>query len=311
VKLQFLGLFAFLTLGGVRFCAAQDSPVPKNLPKGTVYVQTQNTSFHVIDGVTVTVRRMNGFAIPRQGKPVSLDDKKSFTLQVTNAETYVSAANMSALLNNYILPHAETPIHNVTVSFDGQTILVKGSMKKGLDVPFEGKGTLSVTPDGNMRLHFTNVKVAGVLKKGLLDALGLKLSSVAQPKHQPSFLLQGDDVIISVMRLFPPPHIAGKLASVRIEGDQLVEVIGQPNTAFKPMPVQSDRFIYFRGGTMAFGKMTMKDADLELMDKDTTKVFDFSLDDYHRQLEAGYSKSLPNLGLVVYAADFTTLSQKK
>jgi hypothetical protein len=55
----------------------------------------------------------------------------------------------------------------------------------------------------------------------------------------------------------------------------------------------------------------MKDVDLELIDKDATKVFNFSLDHYRQQLEAGYSKSLPNLGLVVYVADYTNLPQKK
>jgi hypothetical protein len=278
---------------------------------GTVYVQAQNTSFHVIDGVTLTVKRMNGFMVPRPGKIASLDDKKSFTLQIVNAETYLSAQNLATLLNTYVLPHAQTSIHDVAVHFEDQTIVVKGSLKKGLDVPFEGKATLSVTPDGDLQLHFTDLKAAGVLKKGLLDALGIKLSSVAQPQHQPSFLIQGDDVIVSVMRLFPPPHISGKLASVRIEGDQFVEVFGQPGATFKPVPVAADRFIYFRGGTVAFGKLTMKDVDLELLDKDATKVFDFSLDHYRQQLDAGYYKSLPNLGLVVYVADYTTLSQNK
>lgn len=310
VKPKAFWLFTLLTLG-THICTAQTSSVSGNLPAGAVYAQAQNISFEVIDGVTLTVKRMNGFMVPRPGKVVSLDDKKSYTLQIVNAEAYVSADNMAALMNNYILPHAQTPIHNVTVSFEGQTLVVKGYIKKGLDVPFEGKGTLSVTPDGNLHLHFTDVKAAGVLKKGLLDALGIKLSSVAQPKHQPSFLIQGDDVTVAVMRLFPPPHIAGKLASVHIEGDQLVEVFGQPDATFKPVPVASDRFIYLRGGTVAFGKLTMKDVDLELIDKDATKVFNFSLDHYRQQLEAGYSKSLPNLGLVVYVADYTNLPQKK
>jgi hypothetical protein len=156
-----------------------------------------------------------------------------------------------------------------------------------------------------------DLKAAGVLKKGLLDALGIKLANVAQPNHQPSFVIRGDDVFVSVMRLFPPPHIAGKLSSVRIEGDQLVQVFGKPDAPFKPIPVPSDRFIYFRGGTVAFGKLTMKDVDLELTDKDETRIFDFSLDHYHQQLEAGYSKSLPNLGLVVYTADYSRISVKK
>jgi len=283
----------------------------QKLPSGTVYIEAQNMSFSLVSDVALTVKRMNGFMIPRAGKVVSLDDKTSFTLQIANATTYLSAENLSLLMNAYILPHAKTSIHNVTVHFEDQTLVLKGSLKKGLDVPFEGKGTVSVTPDGGLKMHFTDVKAAGVLKKGLLDALGITLAKVAQPRHQPSFQIQGDDVIVSVDRLFPPPHFAGRLTSVRIEGDQLIEVFGQPDPAFKPAPVTADRFVYFRGGTMAFGKLTMKDVDLELVDKDKTDVFDFSLDYYRAQLEAGYSKWMPNLGLVVYVADYSTISPKK
>ena len=289
-------------------CVAQTTPA---LPHGAVYIEAQNMSFSVIDDVTLTVKRMNGFLIPRPGKVVSLDDRKSFTMQIVNAKTYLSAENMSLLLNAYILPHAKTSIHDVTVHFEDQMLVVNGSVKKGLDVPFEGKGTLSVTPDGGLKLHFTDVKAAGVLKKGLLDALGITLASVAQPQHQPSFQIQGDDVIISVDRLFPPPHVGGKLTSVEIDGDQLVEIFGQPNPVLKPVPVAADRYVYFQGGTLAYGKLTMKDADLEMVDKDKTEVFDFSLDHYREQVEAGYSKSLPNLGVVLYVADYSTISPKK
>jgi hypothetical protein len=35
----------------------------------------------------------------------------------------------------------------------------------------------------DIRVHFNELKVAGVLKKGFLDFLGIKLSKVAQPEQ--------------------------------------------------------------------------------------------------------------------------------
>lgn len=61
---------------------------------------------------------------------------------------------------------------------------------------------------------------------------------------------------------------------------------------------------------MKFGKLTMDDVDLELVDKDPSNPFDFSLDHYQQQLEAGYSKSLPNMGLVVYMPDYSAVTNK-
>lgn len=58
---------------------------------------------------------------------------------------------------------------------------------------------------------------------------------------------------------------------------------------------------------MLFGKPTMDDTDLELVGTDPSADFDFSLDHYHEQLEDGYSKTLPKLGLVVYMRDYATV----
>jgi hypothetical protein len=60
---------------------------------------------------------------------------------------------------------------------------------------------------------------------------------------------------------------------------------------------------------MKFGKLTMDDVDLQLVDKDPSNSFDFSLDHYAEQLEAGYSKSLPSLGLLVFMPDYSTVAK--
>src|ERR1700757_3467961 len=155
VRFNISGLCLWL-VASASVCAAQAVKAAPALPHGTVYIEAQNMSFSLVNDVMLTVKRMNGFLIPRQGKIVSLDDKRSFTMQVVNAKACLSAENISLLLNAYILPHAKTSIHDVTVHFEGQTLVVKGSLKKGLDVPFEGKGTLSVIPDGGLKLHFTD-----------------------------------------------------------------------------------------------------------------------------------------------------------
>ena len=51
----------------------------------------------------------------------------------------------------------------------------------------------------------------------------------------------------------------------------------------------------FRHGDMRFGKLTMHDADLIMIDMDPRNPFDFFLDHYQDQLVAGYTKSTPNM----------------
>ena len=291
--------------------SAQNPQTAKSPAPGAVRIQVENAQFHVLDDVLLAVKRMDGWMVPRPGQTVSLDSKNSFTLHILSGETYLKANDLTALLNEYLLPHAKTPIRDVQVSFDGQTLVVKGTLHKVIDVPFDGKGSVSTNGDSGIRVHFTELRVAGVLKKGLLDFLGLKLAKVAQPQKQSRFYMEGDDVILPVTALFPPPRVAGKLTSVRIEGDALVQEFGAANTKLAPPPTQAQNYIYFRGGKMKFGKLTMDDVDLELIDTDPSDAFDFSLTHYQQQLDGGYSKSLPDLGLVVYMPDYASLGEKK
>jgi hypothetical protein len=273
-------------------------------------MEVQNGLFHVLDNVMLTVTRLDAWMVPKPGQMVVLDKKTSFVLQIVSGETRLKAPDLTALLNEYLMPHAKAPIRNITVSFDGDKVMVKGQLHKGIDVPFEGKAAVAIADDSDVRLHFTELKVAGILKKGFLDALGIKLSSVAQPGKQSRFHMEGDDIILPIAALFPPPRIAGKLTSVRIDGDALVQVFGPADATLRQPPEPAKNYIYFQGGRMKFGKLTMEDVDLELVDKEESNLFDFSLDHYYQQLEAGYSKLTANQGLVAYVVDYSTLAPK-
>ena len=62
--------------------------------------------------------------------------------------------------------------------------------------------------------------------------------------------------------------------------------------------------MYYRGGVLRFGKLTMHDTDLLIMDAEPQDPFDFFLDQYNAQLVAGYSKNTPDHGLVVTMQDY-------
>ncbi len=272
-------------------------------------MQVRNAQFHVMDGVMLSITRLDAWMIPKPGQLVSLDNKTSFTLQIRSGETHLKAEDLTTLTNVYLLPHAKSPIKNLTIRFDGGMVAVKGVLRKGVDVPFEGKAALSLASDSAIRLHFTELKVAGVVKKGLLDFLGIKLDKVAQPEKESRFYIEGDDIILPIAALFPPPRIAGKLTAVRIAGDEMVQVFGPAGAPLPAAPDGAKNYIYFHGGRMKFGKLTMDDVDLELVDKEPSDPFDFSLDHYQQQLNAGYSKSLPSLGLVVYMPDYAAVAK--
>lgn len=289
----------------------RDAPPDLKPPVATaVRLQISNADLHVLDDVIIHVPTLDAWIVPLPGQRASLVDKKTFTMQILQGRTYLKDKDLAALLNEYLLPHAKAPISNIALNFNGQTVEVKGDLKKGIRVPFEGKAQLSMTPEGEILLHFTSITAAGVLKKGLLDALGIKLSSVAQPQKTSRFRIEGDDVILPIYALFPPPRVYGKLTAVRIEGNSLVQEFGNPAAPLPPPRTPAPNYLYFHGGVMRFGKLTMSDVDLELVDMDPKTPFDFNLTHYYEQLELGYSKSLPGFGLLVYARDYKTIKEQ-
>jgi hypothetical protein len=97
----------------------------------------------------------------------------------------------------------------------------------------------------------------------------------------------------------------GRVVAVRIEGDHLVQVFGggKKPAHLSPSLPKARNYMYFRGGALSFGRLTMADSDLQIVDADPKDPFDFFLAQFSKQLTAGYSKTMPDKGLVSYMPD--------
>jgi hypothetical protein len=274
----------------------------------------QSVLFRVMKDVVLQVDSLDGVIAPvRKNEVVSLDDKNSFLLKVQKATTSISSTDLAALANDFILPRAKTPLKNLSLTFNpDQSIQVKGDFHKLVDVPFSGTASLKVTSNGDMRMHLANLTVAGVIHQDVLNFLGIKVSTVAKPKRKQSFKIVGNDIIFPIDQMFPPPHVSGELHDINISGNKLNLIFGtdkqepdKNHSAAEKPSVTIGSYIYFRRGTMKFALLTMSPVDLELvpLKPEPDKLFEFSVDQYYQQLVAGYSKSLPNKGLLVYMAD--------
>ena len=80
----------------------------------------------------------------------------------------------------------------------------------------------------------------------------------------------------------------------------------------RPPPVAAavaKNYIYWRGGSLSFGKLTMTATDLELVDMDPKDAFDFSVEHWNDQLVAGYSKTTSARGLKAHMPDYNDLAK--
>jgi hypothetical protein len=278
-------------------------------PRGGVGIQMRNVNLRMAPNVTLQVRSVRGRLEPTSAeRPVTLDLRDSFFLQVEWGTMAISTGSLTTLLNTYVFAYEGAPLKNISVTVKGNRLLQKATLHKGVDLPVEMEGTLSATADGNIRLHIDKVKSEHIPLKGLLHLFGEDLSKVINLNEARGVRLEGDDILLYPERMMPAPHVKGRISEVRVEGDNIVQVFGGgkgPGTL--RLPEAAMNYIYHRGGTLRFGKLTMTDADLEIVDANPRTPFDFSLADYNRQLVAGYSKNTAAHGLVVHVPDFRQL----
>jgi hypothetical protein len=231
-------------------------------------------------------------------------------LRVRRAQVALDVISLQNLLNQQVFAYEGAPVKNLTVTTDRGQLAMKGKLHKGVDVPFSVKASVSTTPDGRMRLHSESMKAVGIPAKGLLEFFGLKLDDMMNVKARKGIEIQDDDIVISAGQVLPPPEIAGRLVRATVEGNRIVQVFNDgaaaPENLKRPSPAARN-YVYFGGGDIRFGKLTMHDADLQLIDSDPKDPFDFYPARYNAQLVAGYSKNTPQKGLETYMPDYNDL----
>jgi hypothetical protein len=273
------------------------------LPGKEIRTEMRNVSYHYTDKIAIQIPMLQGTLVPTQpGHVPVFDDTQSFEIHVTSAQVLVTVDSMAHVLNDYVLTRKDAPIKDLSIQAKGNRLIVKG--KKGA-LPFEATTTLSLTSDGEIILHTEKVRVAHLPVKGMMDLLGLEMADLINTNKIHGIRSDGNDLILNTEKVLPPPHIQGKISSVSVQGDNIVETIGRPE---KSKPLMKGNYMSYRGeGSLGFGKLTMADTDLVLIDMDAKDPFDFYFQRYKEQLTAGYSKTTNTFGLRVYMRDFNKL----
>jgi len=277
-------------------------------------IEMRNVLLHVAEGVILQVRTLDGEFISRgAGQPPVFDDPNSYTVKLRGADISMDAASLNALMRQSLATNP-SPLKDVTIAIENGALKASGKLQKGVTVPFSMTASVSASPDGSIRLHATKLKAVGVPVKGLLDLVGLDVSSLMKMPPGSALRADGDDLLMDPTALLPPPRMDGKVKAVSVSGDRLVMQLagaGAPPKRPATLPSPGSRnYLYFYGGSIRFGKLTMSDADMQLIDNDPSTPFDFFPAHYEEQLVAGYSKNTPQQALRTYMPDFNDLKTR-
>jgi hypothetical protein len=294
----------FVLLGGLLSACARVEAT-----RQSIHVHMSSVDLHVADDVTLHVHELHGQFVPLGRSIPILDDKRSYTVQVDSGEVAVDEATLNALMartlgNN----HSNVERLQVAIEPDG-TLRQRGRIDAAIDLPFQSKGQVSVTADGRLRVSTRSMKGFGIPVKPVLSFFGVKLDDLVKVEPGHGIVVDGNDLIVDLAKVLPAPGFSGRLSAVRVENGRLVQVFGNPSP--RASGRSSRPHIYWRGGQLSFGKLTMSETDLELIDQDPSDPFDFSVEHWQTQLVAGYSKTLRNRGLRAFMPDYDDITQAR
>lgn len=276
-----------------------------------VEIVMKNVVYHYTDSIAVHIFKLQGALVPAKSDSIVIfDDKNSFTLALASAEISISCNVLAQVLNENVFSSSDAPLKDLSFESKNNQLIVKGRLPKKGDVSFETSGMLSADPDGRIRLHAAHIKAAHLPMKGLMDLLGIDFSRIIDTHKIQGIAIDKDDILLDPEKILPPPHIQGKVTAVRLQGNEIVQTFGSALGASFAVK-QPGNFIAFRHSDMRFGKLTMHDADLIMIDLDPRDPFDFYLDHYQEQLVAGYTKSTPEYGLRTYTRDYNKLLNRR
>jgi hypothetical protein len=273
----------------------------------------RNVDLRLTDQLVIRVRSLRGEVLPTiRDRAPALDDASSYRIRVTSGTVALTGDDLTTLLNTIVFAYPHAPVRDTRVAIVGQELVETGVIHKGVDLRFRLSGTLDLTPDGRVRIHPSSVHILGLNGQKLLHALGLHLENLLDLSGARGASVKGDDMFLDPATILPPPMIGGHLASVHIEGNAIVQEFNRlsDDSVFRRFVLADTvdhNFIYFHGGQLRFGKLLMTDADVQIVGSDRGATFELSLPHYNRQLVAGRSRTLTDLGLVVYMPNFSAL----
>ena len=243
----------------------------------------------------------------RQVNP-SFDAPESFLLEIQKGVISVRLQDLTDFLNAGA--PGSVPLKNVSIQVAGNQVTLHGTAHKILPMPVKIVGVLSPLPDGRILFHVLSFSLLKVPLKGLLGKFHMTLSSLMPASQVPGVEIAGNDIRFDTQVLLPPPHIHGQITGVNVAPTEIKVVYGGAGDNEDRLS-QWHNFLRFQGGSLDFGKLTMRDVDLTMIDASQDPWFDLDLVNYQAQLVNGYTRMTAQAGLEIYMPDLDGMPMKK
>jgi hypothetical protein len=233
----------------------------------------------------------------------SLDLPDSFALKVNLGVLRVQMKDLSRFLNSGTIP--DVPFSHVSFAEKNGLLVMRATIHemKILPVPVELTGTLSASGGNLVAFRVAQLHVLKMPMGALLHGLHIKLGDIFHSRAA-GITVQGDTVYFNADTLPPPPHIVGHITAVHLirsaQGLAIETIYDHAGDDTREEEKWRD-FLKLTGGTLRFGRLTMHDVDLILIDEASKDpYFHLDLAHYQIQLVHGITRVTPEAGLQIF-----------
>jgi len=232
----------------VAICAARaQEHAPSEPDGGAVRVQMHNVMYHFTDQIAVHLINVGGSLVPTStGHIPVFDDKNSFELQIAAAEMTMDPQSLANVLNTHVFSAKDAPLKDIAVTIENGRLKIKGKLHKKGDIGFETEGQLTATAEGKIRLHAEKIKALHLPVKGLMDLFGIDIADLIKNGKVRGVQAEKDDLILDPGEILPPPKISGKITDIHLEGNNIVQIFGDPKK-YPWTKVPAQNYMAYRG----------------------------------------------------------------
>jgi hypothetical protein len=222
------------------------------------------------------------------GNPVVFDDPTSVTIDVHRGEVTLDSAKLTAIFNRYLFQYQGSPLRNMRVVPQDGVLRITGEMHRETWVPIVLSGTLMMQNADELVFHPAHIEVAGVGADRLMQAAHVKLSDLLKV-DTPVAKLDGDDVVMQVEKLTPPPALRMTITQINVTpagGRFTLDDHSLANIAWpESMPPRGMMIV---GGDVKFMRSMPMNIDFTLTPLDANGPFVLDLYHYREQMASGY-----------------------
>ncbi|CAN0620154.1 conserved protein of unknown function [Burkholderia multivorans] len=269
----------------------------------------RDVDFRIVGNLGFYVHQLSATLAPTQaGAPIVFDDPTSFGIDVHRGTVTLDSTKLTALFDTYIFGYRHAPLRKLVVTAGDGVIHLRGEMQRDGWVPFSLSGTLAIRDGNQLVFHPSTVQVSGVDAQAVMRAANVRMSDLLKV-DTPIAQLAGDDLVMSVDRLMPPPRLKITIAALRVTPAGLDLTLDDGSHAGFAMPPDAPQHaMYIRGGDVKFMRSMPMNADIligPVEPRTAGRPFVFDLYHYREQVSAGYFNFDENGAMAIRMPSYT------